>query len=79
METLPILVVEDDRDLLEAVCATLDIAGYQTHAAANGHSAMSILQEHAIGMVVSDVQMKPVDGFALLKKIKAFNRNCRYC
>lgn len=73
METLPILVVEDDLDLLEAVCATLAIAGYQTHAAANGHSAMSILQEHAIGMVVSDVQMKPVDGFTLLKKIKAFN------
>jgi len=34
---------------------------------------MAILQESQVGMVVSDVQMKPVDGFALLKKIKAFN------
>lgn len=73
MKTLPILVVEDNQDLLEAICATLQIAGYQTYAAANGHIAMALLQEHAIGMVVSDVQMKPVDGFTLLKKIKAFN------
>ena len=72
-KTLPILVVEDDQDLLEAICATLQLAGYSTHAAADGHVAMNILQEHAIGMVVSDVQMKPVDGFSLLKKIKAFD------
>ncbi|UJP05951.1 MAG: sigma-54 dependent transcriptional regulator [Nitrosomonas sp.] len=73
MKTLPILVVEDDRDLLEAICATLEIGGYQTHAASDGNLAMHRLQDHAIGMVVSDVQMKPVDGFTLLKQIKLFN------
>ena len=73
MKALPILVVEDDQDLLEAICATLHLAGYRTHAASNGNLAMNMLQDHAIGMVVSDVQMKPVDGFTLLRKIKAFN------
>lgn len=73
MKSLPILVVEDDQDLREAVCATMKLAGYQALAAANGHDAMVVLQQTQVGMVVSDVQMKPVDGFTLLKKIKAFD------
>ncbi|WP_394808000.1 sigma-54-dependent transcriptional regulator [Nitrosomonas sp.] len=73
MNTLPILVVEDDKDLLEAICATMKLAGYQTLAASNGNDAMAALQESQAGMVVSDVQMRPMDGFTLLKKIKAFN------
>ena len=73
MKKLPILVVEDDQDLLEAVCTTLQLAGYQTYAASNGQIAMTLFQEHELGMVVSDVQMKPLDGFSLLKKIKAFD------
>ena len=73
MKALPILVVEDDQDLLEAICTTMKLAGYSALPASNGNTAMAILQESQVGMVVSDVQMKPVDGFALLKKIKAFN------
>ena len=73
MKTLPVLVVEDDQDLLEAICATMRLAGYQTLAASNGNDAMVFLQEFQVGMVVSDVQMKPIDGLTLLKKIKAFN------
>ncbi|MBX3615710.1 sigma-54-dependent transcriptional regulator [Nitrosomonas sp.] len=72
MKTLPILVVEDDQDLQEAICATLKLSGYQTWAASNGVDAMKILHEQPMGMVVSDVQMKPIDGFALLQEIKAF-------
>ncbi len=73
MKSLPVLVVEDDRDLREAVCTTMKLAGYEALAAANGNDAMTVLQQTQIGMVVSDVQMKPVDGFTLLKKIKAFD------
>ena len=73
MKALPILVVEDDQDLLEAICTTMKLAGYPALAASNGNTAMAILQESQVGMVVSDVRMQPVDGFALLKKIKAFN------
>ncbi|PTQ87441.1 sigma-54-dependent transcriptional regulator [Nitrosomonas ureae] len=73
MKTLPILVVEDDQDLLEAICTSLKLSGYETSAACNGNDAMQALQERQIGMVVSDVQMKPIDGFTLLTKIKAFD------
>lgn len=72
-KTLPILVVEDDQDLLEAVCATIKLSGYETVAAASGHNALTVIQTQQIGMVVSDVQMKPMDGLTLLKKIKSLN------
>lgn len=73
MKTLPILVVEDDQDLLEAVCATIELSGYQAIPTANGQDALNAIQTQQIGMVVSDVQMKPMDGLTLLKKIKALN------
>ncbi|PSJ18670.1 sigma-54-dependent transcriptional regulator [Nitrosomonas supralitoralis] len=73
MKTLPILIVEDDQDLLEAICVSLKLTGYETYAASNGNDAMEVLQNQQIGMVVSDVQMKPIDGFTLLTKIKAFD------
>ncbi|GKS68045.1 two-component system, response regulator FlrC [Nitrosomonas sp. PY1] len=72
-KTLPILVVEDDQDLLEAVCTTIKLSGYEAVAAANAHDALTIVQTQPIGMVVSDVQMKPMDGLMLLKKIKSLN------
>lgn len=71
MEKLPILIVEDDHDLLEAICATMRLAGHKTLAASDGETALTLLQAHQVGMVVSDVQMKPMDGIVLLNKIKA--------
>lgn len=72
MKALPILIVEDDRDLLEAICVTMRLAGYLTLAASDGDTALKLLQVHQVGMVVSDVQMKPMDGLILLQKIRKF-------
>ena len=73
MKILPILVVEDDQDLLEAVCTTIQLSGYEAIPAANGQDALNVIQMQPIGMVVSDVQMKPMDGLTLLKKIKSLH------
>lgn len=73
MTKLPVLIVEDDHDLLEALCATLELAGYTALAADNGDAALAILKKQLVGLVVSDVQMKHMDGFALLREIKTLN------
>jgi two-component system response regulator FlrC len=70
LKTLPILVVEDDRDLREALCDTLTLSGYETVGASDGEAALSELRRRAFGLVVSDVQMRPMDGHALLREIK---------
>ena len=65
-----VLVVEDDRDLLEAVCTTLELAGLSTLGASDGGSALELLAARDIGLVFSDVGMAPIDGIQLLGEIK---------
>jgi two-component system response regulator FlrC len=67
---LPILVVEDDGALREAVCDTLELAGQTVISAAGGDEALHLLATQAVSLVVSDVRMLPVDGIALLKEIR---------
>ncbi len=68
---LPILVVEDDAALREAVCDTLELAGQRVVSAAGGDEALQVLSRQAVSLVVSDVRMLPVDGIALLKQIRS--------
>lgn len=68
---LPILVVEDDAALREAVCDTLELAGQAVVAAAGGDEALQVLARQAVSLVVSDVRMVPIDGIALLKEVRS--------
>jgi len=65
-----VLIVEDDVSLREALSDTLQQAGYSAFGAPDGDTALAILARERIDAVVSDVQMAPVDGHALLKAIK---------
>ena len=68
--SLPILVVEDDPSLREAICDTLELAGRPLLAVEGGPQALALLEQHAVSIVVSDVRMLPMDGIALLKEIR---------
>ncbi|QKJ65648.1 sigma-54-dependent Fis family transcriptional regulator [Deefgea piscis] len=68
---LPVLIVEDDDALREALLDTLELGGYPALAAEDGLAALELLKIHRVGMVISDVQMQPMDGDTLLKEIKA--------
>ena len=67
---LPILVVEDDQNLREAVCDTLELAGCPVVSASGAEDALSLLEEQSVSLVVSDVRMVPMDGISLLKEIR---------
>ena len=66
-----ILIVEDDNELREALCDTLELAGFDFLAAEDAERALVLLQEHQVDMVVSDVNMPGMDGHELLEKIRA--------
>ncbi len=70
MKPLPVLIVEDDSALREALRDTLELSGYRVLEAKHGNEALDVLAEHRVGIVVSDVQMRPMDGHALLGAIK---------
>ena len=69
-QTLPILVVEDDPSLREAICDTLELAGRRLVAVEGGQQALTVLEEQAFSIVISDVRMVPMDGITLLKAIR---------
>ena len=66
----PVLLVEDDATLREALAETLRLAEYDVVTAADGSAALSTLQSGAFSAVVTDYQMRPMDGFALLTAIR---------
>jgi two-component system response regulator FlrC len=66
-----ILVVEDDANLRGALCDTLELAGYKVTATDKGQNALDKLANEQIGLLLSDLQMQPMDGHTLLKKAKA--------
>jgi two-component system response regulator FlrC len=70
MKPLPVLIVEDDASLREALTDTLELSGYEVLEAADGAAALRLLDGRRVGLVVSDVQMKPMNGEQLLREIK---------
>ena len=70
-EPLSILVVEDDLQLRDALCLTLECAGHRVLGAADGPAALRLLEREAFNLVVSDLRMQPMDGIELLRAIRA--------
>ncbi|WP_027857848.1 sigma-54-dependent transcriptional regulator [Marinobacterium jannaschii] len=65
-----VLIVEDDLELREALCDTLELAGIDFLEAGSGEAALEVLAETHVDMVVSDVNMPGIDGHELLDRIK---------
>ena len=65
-----ILIVEDDDHLRDALYDTLTLAGYHVTATAHGQSALDQLATEPVSLLLSDLQMQPMDGQTLLKKAK---------
>lgn len=66
-----ILVVEDDTNLREALCDTLQLAEYQVLVASSGEEALSLIERHPdVRMIVSDVNMGGMSGHDLLREVK---------
>ncbi len=66
-----VLVVEDDADLREAICDTLQLNEISFHGAENGLAAERFLASHSASLVLSDVQMSPGNGYELLSSIRS--------
>ncbi|PKY11256.1 sigma-54-dependent Fis family transcriptional regulator [Acidithiobacillus marinus] len=64
-----ILLVEDDEHLAEVLQETLEDQGYQVQWAEDGTAALRLLADASFDLVLSDVQMRPMDGYTLLKTL----------
>jgi CheY-like chemotaxis protein len=67
----PILVVEDIPNVLELLEVTLRFQGYQVISAHNGQEALDILEHETPALIISDILMPKLDGFALVQELRS--------
>jgi two-component system sensor histidine kinase/response regulator len=68
-----ILVVDDNQENLKVVSNFLKEEGYKIALALDGESALAVLDENAIDLILLDVMMPGMDGFEVCAKIKKDN------
>ena len=61
-----ILVVEDEADIRQVLCFFLRHSGYDTLDVASGQEAIQSIPEYAPHLIVLDLMMQPLDGWAVL-------------
>lgn len=71
ISTGPILVVEDIAAVRELIQAQLTLRGYQALTAADGQHALAMMAHVKPAVVVTDILMPRVDGFALAHRLRS--------
>lgn len=57
-----ILVVEDDRDIVQTIKGNLELDGYHVVTAYDGRSALEMAKTHRPGLVILDLNLPDIDG-----------------
>jgi CheY-like chemotaxis protein len=72
ISTWRVMIVDDEPDNLEVVAETLEFRGAQVMTAANGKEALEALESFEANMIVTDLSMPVMDGWALRAQVKNF-------
>ncbi|MGA0856324.1 MAG: sigma-54-dependent transcriptional regulator [Burkholderiaceae bacterium] len=65
----PVMIVEDDADLREALCATLDLQDVEYRAFDSAESALAAIDQEVYSMVLTDFRLPGMDGMTLLRSV----------
>ena len=65
-----ILIVEDEPDIQELLCAYLRDSGYHTAVAGDGVAALSLFQTGPFDLVLLDIMLPKIDGFGVCEVIR---------
>lgn len=72
-----VIVVEDHEDTRDMMTALLTVHGLQVMAACNGPEALSLADGRVPDVILCDLRMPGMDGFALLRELRADPRLAR--
>ncbi len=66
-----VVVADDNADMRDYLRRLLSDAGYQVEAVSDGSEGLAVIRREPPDLVLSDVMMPNLDGFALLREIRA--------
>ncbi len=70
-----VLIVDDEKNLLELYRSELSADGYEVLVASTGKEAVDLLQKNRPDVVVMDIRMPEMDGIEALGKVVARHKN----
>ncbi len=73
--TKSVVVVEDDQELREHMVRIFELGGYDVRSATDGMMALQCLREKPADLVITDVLMPQMDGFALASHLEELYPN----
>lgn len=65
-----VLVVDDDREIVQAIALLLEKEGYRALRAYDGMEALSLVADPAVRLIILDVMMPKLDGLSAMMKIR---------
>jgi len=65
-----ILIVEDEPDIQEMLCAYLRNAGYQSKAAGDGIQALDLFHQETFHLILLDLMLPKIDGYGVCELIR---------
>lgn len=68
---MKILIVDDNEENLYMLSSLLGGNGFETVSAENGETALKAMEDYEIDMVISDVLMPVMDGFAFCRQVRS--------
>ena len=71
MSKASILVVDDEPAVLKVLVTRLQLAGYEVFSATNGEEAIEAFHKQSPDLIVLDVMLPKMDGFAVCRRIRA--------
>lgn len=70
-----ILVVDDDKKLNQAICTYLNDCGFEAKGMTDAASASDALYGSLFDLIISDIMMPGIDGFAFAESVRSVNRH----
>ncbi len=70
-----ILVVEDDKDLNQTVCAYLNRNGYEAVGCLSANDAYNEMYGNLFDMIISDIMMPQIDGYEFAMTVREMNQD----
>ncbi len=70
MENVKILVVDDEHEIVDAICKLLQTEGYETFKAYDGLEALDVLNQEEIHLIIMDIMMPKQDGLSTMMQVR---------
>ncbi len=76
-QTIRILLLEDDAELLTVIRESLEDEGYEVLAVQSGEDALGLSHQQDLDLLVTDVRLPGIDGLDTLLRVREFHPDLR--